>query len=105
MRREWDSNPRYGFPYTNFPGLLLQPLGHLSCFYSYYSLLILYKLENSPLQGLRLQPLGHLSNTLFTSTQTDTHTNSEIYASNYSFKIHRKLKSLTSLRKRGRKDK
>ena len=29
-RRERDSNPRYGFPYTHFPGVLLQPLGHLS---------------------------------------------------------------------------
>ena len=25
-----DSNPRYGFPYTHFPGVRLQPLGHLS---------------------------------------------------------------------------
>ena len=31
-RREWDSNPRYGFPYTRFPSVLLQPLGHLSVF-------------------------------------------------------------------------
>ena len=30
MRRERDSNPRYSFPYTHFPGVLLQPLGHLS---------------------------------------------------------------------------
>ena len=30
MRREGDSNPRYSFPYTHFPGVLLQPLGHLS---------------------------------------------------------------------------
>ena len=30
-RRERDSNPRYGFrPYTRFPGVHLQPLGHLS---------------------------------------------------------------------------
>jgi hypothetical protein len=29
-RRERDSNPRYGFPYTRFPTVLLQPLGHLS---------------------------------------------------------------------------
>ena len=29
-RREGDSNPRYGCPYTHFPGVLLQPLGHLS---------------------------------------------------------------------------
>src|SRR5258705_11451380 len=32
-RREWDSNPRYGYPHTNFPGLLLKPLGHLSVFF------------------------------------------------------------------------
>src|SRR6185503_13129948 len=29
-RREWDSNPRYGFPHTRFPSVHLQPLGHLS---------------------------------------------------------------------------
>ena len=29
-RRERDSNPRYSYPYTHFPGVLLQPLGHLS---------------------------------------------------------------------------
>src|SRR5436305_11708561 len=29
-RRERDSNPRYGCPYTHFPGVRLQPLGHLS---------------------------------------------------------------------------
>jgi hypothetical protein len=27
-RRERDSNPRYGFPHTHFPGVRLQPLGH-----------------------------------------------------------------------------
>jgi hypothetical protein len=31
-RRERDSNPWYGFPYTRFPSVLLQPLGHLSVF-------------------------------------------------------------------------
>jgi site-specific DNA recombinase len=30
LRREGDSNPRYGYPYTRFPSALLQPLGHLS---------------------------------------------------------------------------
>ena len=30
QRTGWDSNPRYGYPYTAFPMLLLQPLGHLS---------------------------------------------------------------------------
>ena len=29
-RREWDSNPRYGFPYTRFPSERLKPLGHPS---------------------------------------------------------------------------
>ena len=29
-RRGWDSNPRYPFRYTRFPGVRLQPLGHLS---------------------------------------------------------------------------
>ena len=26
----WDSNPRYGCPYTRVPGVRLRPLGHLS---------------------------------------------------------------------------
>src|SRR3954470_14849757 len=30
LRREWDSNPRYGFPHTRFPSVRLKPLGHLS---------------------------------------------------------------------------
>src|SRR6478736_9157286 len=30
MRRLRDSNPRYSFPYTHFPGVLLQPLGQVS---------------------------------------------------------------------------
>ena len=29
-RRGWDSNPRYGFPYTAFPVLPVKPLLHLS---------------------------------------------------------------------------
>ena len=29
-RRGWDSNPRYSFPYTRFPSVRLQPLGHPS---------------------------------------------------------------------------
>jgi hypothetical protein len=35
-RRGWDLNPRYGFPHTRFPSVLLRPLGHLSAtvFYS-----------------------------------------------------------------------
>ena len=30
QRRERDSNPRYGYPHTRFPSVLLKPLGHLS---------------------------------------------------------------------------
>ena len=30
LRRKGDSNPRYSFPYTHFPGVRLKPLGHLS---------------------------------------------------------------------------
>src|SRR5687768_14206185 len=30
LRRRRDSNSRYSFPYTHFPGVLLQPLGHIS---------------------------------------------------------------------------
>lgn len=29
-RRLGDSNPRYSFPYTHFPGVLLKPLGQVS---------------------------------------------------------------------------
>src|SRR5215510_8691905 len=29
-RREWDSNPRWSYPHTRFPSVLLKPLGHLS---------------------------------------------------------------------------
>ncbi len=29
-RRDRDSNPGYGLPYTHFPGVRLRPLGHLS---------------------------------------------------------------------------
>ena len=31
-RKERDSNSRYGSPHTPFPGVRLQPLGHLSAF-------------------------------------------------------------------------
>ena len=31
-RRGWDSNPRYGYPYTHFPGVRLRPLGHPSTY-------------------------------------------------------------------------
>ncbi len=34
-RRERDSNPRYGLAYTHFPGVLLQPLGHLSSLFQF----------------------------------------------------------------------
>ena len=30
LQRGRDSNPRNSFPFTHFPGVLLQPLGHLS---------------------------------------------------------------------------
>ena len=40
-RRERDSNPRYSFPYTRFPGVLLQPLGHLSIVLSKRSYVVL----------------------------------------------------------------
>src|SRR5437016_13285990 len=33
-RREWDSNPRWSYPHTRFPSVLLKPLGHLSDGYS-----------------------------------------------------------------------
>ena len=45
-RRERDSNPRYSFPYTRFPGVLLQPLGHLSIVLSKRSYVVLAHLCN-----------------------------------------------------------
>ncbi len=33
-RWERDSNPRYGLPYTHFPGVRLQPLGHPTMFHA-----------------------------------------------------------------------
>ena len=44
-RRGWDSNPRYGYPYTHFPGVRLRPLGHPSTF-----------LRAVPATGLRAAP-------------------------------------------------
>ena len=35
LRRVRDSNPRYSFPYTHFPGVLLQPLGQVSNIFYY----------------------------------------------------------------------
>ena len=40
QRRLRDSNPRYGFPYTHFPGVLLQPLGQVSNYYLFFSRLL-----------------------------------------------------------------
>ena len=34
-RREWDSNPRYGFPYGGFQDRCHQPLGHPSAGFQY----------------------------------------------------------------------
>src|SRR5579885_2120689 len=34
-RRGRDSNPRYGFPYTHFPGVRLRPLGHPSAVWAH----------------------------------------------------------------------
>ncbi len=33
-RREGDSNPRYGFPYTSFPRMRIRPLCHLSTIFN-----------------------------------------------------------------------
>ncbi len=41
-RREWDSNPRWSYPHTRFPSVLLKPLGHLSGKYFWPSTLRLY---------------------------------------------------------------
>src|SRR5213593_322133 len=56
-RREWDSNPRYGFPYTRFPSVRLKPLGHLSC--EPASFLILWSLRGD--RNLEHYPAGRHS--------------------------------------------
>ena len=43
-RRERDSNPRNGFPFTRFPSVRLQPLGHLSS-YKFLNTLLSSKYE------------------------------------------------------------
>ena len=42
-RRERDSNPRYGYPHTRFPSVLLKPLGHLSKVLQYNDLQFIAK--------------------------------------------------------------
>ena len=52
MQRGRDSNPRYGFPYTHFPGVLLQPLGHLSVSLSGAAKLAIPRLFSEYFQGI-----------------------------------------------------
>ncbi len=59
MRRVRDSNPRYPFGYTHFPGVLLQPLGQLSIIFIPLIPFPVYSL--SPANTGLLQPLGQLS--------------------------------------------
>ncbi|MEN9458069.1 MAG: hypothetical protein RL135_643 [Bacteroidota bacterium] len=47
LQRGRDSNPRNSFPFTHFPGVLLQPLGHLSVYYGAAN--ISAKAQNHPL--------------------------------------------------------
>ena len=46
-RRERDSNPRNGFPFTRFPSVRLQPLGHLSSQYKLKKICITSTQKNS----------------------------------------------------------
>ena len=59
-RRGRDSNPRYGFPHTHFPGVRLQPLGHPSaaCTEAHA---VFYRGDARIRRAVRLQPLGHPS--------------------------------------------
>ena len=52
-RRGWDSNPRDPFEPTHFPGVLLRPLGHLSCFP-----LLLIEIEKKSLFCLKGTKIG-----------------------------------------------
>jgi hypothetical protein len=60
-RRERDSNPRYGFPYTHFPGVRLQPLGHPSSTIGQEAdVTTARKLADSLLFGNNLEPVASL---------------------------------------------
>ena len=67
-RREGDSNPRYVLPYTRFPVVHLQPLGHLSAKpiggrkgMAEREGFEPPRLSPNGFQDRRLRPLGHLS--------------------------------------------
>src|SRR5215471_10645789 len=60
-RRERDSNPRYGFPYSSFQDWRLQPLGHLSA----TTTVLLQSTFNAGLSGTRIP--------LFSIAYTDAH--------------------------------
>src|SRR5690349_3279267 len=59
-RRERDSNPRYGYkPYTRFPGVRLQPLGHLSAeatLQTHYAFALLHYYTGIAVYTLWLRP-------------------------------------------------
>ena len=59
-RRGRDSNPRYGFPHTHFPGVRLQPLGHPSAAYA-EAHAVFSEGDARLRRAVRLQPLGHPS--------------------------------------------
>ena len=53
-RREWDSNPRYGYPHTDLANQRLQPLGHLSA--GSGARHAVCKTQSSPFHPLRQRP-------------------------------------------------
>src|SRR5438105_650935 len=63
-RREWDSNPRWSYPHTRFPSVLLKPLGHLSdgskistlTFRLYHRFLVMHDDDRPEFPGLQDLP-------------------------------------------------
>src|SRR5215813_7923695 len=68
-RREWDSNPRWSYPHTRFPSVLLKPLGHLSRTFRLYHRFVgrsrcpgkIPTLHHVDMNSLRRQGLQHPS--------------------------------------------
>ena len=63
-RREGDSNPRYGYPYTRFPGEPFQPLRHLSGGVALYRLKPPLSRIKDALKTSQGQPRGATANHL-----------------------------------------
>src|ERR1700730_16174703 len=70
-RRARDSNPRYGFPYSSFQDWRLQPLGHLSGYYTFTTIASFFAGIAGHFLSLSIdytQPFGKFSTLLYSST-------------------------------------